>query len=109
MPTPALPASRRPRSQCDLSADPCFDHADDYTWLTGRLEYLYVRNIWRIRYAGCDEDDRYGGSLVLTASFPVNDFKEGQLIRVEGIVLHTEAHDHDGRPLYDVHAIQVLK
>jgi hypothetical protein len=103
------PATPRPRSHGDLSADPCFDHADDYTWLTGRLEYLYVRNIWRVRYAGCDEDDRFGGSLALTASFPVQEFQEGQLIHVEGRVLHGEACDHDGRPLYEVHAIRVLK
>lgn len=109
MPSPPAPATHRPRSHSDLSADPCFDHADDYTWLTGRLEYLYVRNIWRIRYAGCDEDDRFGGSLALTASFPVSDFKEGQLIHVEGSILRGEANDHDGRPLYEVRAIQILK
>jgi hypothetical protein len=108
-PAPTTPVSPRPRSHGDLSADPRFDHADDYTWLTGRLEYLYVRNLWRIRYAGCDEEDLYGGSLVLTASFPVSEFKEGQLLHVEGSILHAEAPDHDGRPLYQVHAIQVLK
>jgi hypothetical protein len=105
---PAAPPALRPRSQGDLSADPCFDHADDYTWLTGRLEYLYVRSVWRIRYAGCDEDDRFGGSLVLTASFPVKEFKDGQLIHVEGQVLDAETHDQDRRPLYEVHAVQIL-
>jgi hypothetical protein len=99
----------RSRSVSDISVDPCFDHAADYSWLTGRLEYLYVRNVWRIRYAGCDEDDRFGGGLTLSASFPSHEFKDGQLVHVEGQVLNPEARDRDGGPRYQVRIIQVIR
>src|SRR5262249_54347089 len=29
-----------------------FSHASDYTWLVGQLEYVYVRDTWKLHYAG---------------------------------------------------------
>jgi hypothetical protein len=54
----------------------------DYRTLTGELQYLHVRNVWRLRFGG--EDDRYGGSVTLTDAGPLAEYRSGQRVRVEG-------------------------
>src|SRR5207249_2607417 len=49
------------RSFADITANPCFAHAPDYSSLTGELQFVHVRNVWTLRYASVDEEDRYGG------------------------------------------------
>src|SRR5207245_5972 len=36
-------------------------HAPDYGWLTGELQYVAVRNAWRLRYGSAADEDRSGG------------------------------------------------
>ena len=92
------------RSYVDITAKPCFAHAPDYSWLQGELTYLHSRNCWRIRYASVDEDDKYGGGVYLTETGPMDNFKDGQLVRIEGRPADMDNKDSD----YRVNAIHPL-
>lgn len=72
------------RSFVDITAQPSFAHAEDYSWLVGQVEYSCIRKGWRIRYASVDEDDRYGGSATLADEGQLGNLKDGQLVRLTG-------------------------
>jgi hypothetical protein len=95
--------SRR-RSYADITAKACFSHAPDYTWLQGELVYLHSHNCWRIRYASVDEDDRFGGGVNLIETGPMENYKDGQCVRIQGRPSDPENKDSD----YRVSSIQVL-
>lgn len=98
----------RRRSYTDITAHPCFGHASDYSWISGELSYLHVRNVWRVRYASCDEDDPYGGSLTLTETGPMDAFKDGQMVRVEGTIVTSDTANKAAGAIYRVRSIQPI-
>lgn len=80
--------------------------ASDYRWLIGHLQYVHVRNAWRLRYAAPDEHDRYGGAVTLTDLGPMTEYRSGQLVRVEGCLLDPASTEPS--PAYHVQRIQSL-
>ena len=67
-------------------------HADDYSWVEGRLEFLESRKVWRLRFEALDSDDPHGGVFTLAGDDEVFEgFKPGQSVRVEGAVADPEA------------------
>jgi hypothetical protein len=104
-------ARSEPAGQHDGGAGqpgPALGHAADYTWLIGKLDYLYSRKTWIVRYADLDEEDRYGGSVTLVEDECVSleQFRPGQTVRVEGRV---EDRESDGRcPRYRVRSLRSL-
>jgi|GEM_PF-7072673 len=81
-------------------------HAADYTWLYGQLQYWPLHKTWRLRYAGIDTVDPYGGSVTLTADLRPTDLKDGQYVRVEGRLADPEATGIS--PPYKVESIRAL-
>jgi hypothetical protein len=94
------------RSFADITASPCYGHANDYSWLTGELQYVHARNTWRLRYASVDEEDRYGGSVTLQDAGPMGSYKTGQKVRVDGRVVDVESREPS--PAYRVNNITLL-
>jgi len=93
------------RSYGDITADPKFSHAADYTWLVGKLQYVHGKDQWRVRFTSVDEEDRYGGSVTLQGlAHRFADFKDGQMVRVEGQVV--DADSRDVAPAYRMMDIQ---
>ncbi len=92
------------RSYADTTADPCFAHADDYHWLTGQLQHSHFNKNWRLRYASVDEVDRYGGSVTLPDDARLEQFKDGDYVRVEGRLQN--AGEHAIAPTYQLDSIQ---
>lgn len=71
------------------------DRAADYKWVQGRLQIIHTRHgECRIRYCSIDKEDLYGGSLVLKHDARLEEFKEGDIVRIEGLVIE----DRSGRP-----------
>jgi hypothetical protein len=89
------PAPRR--SFADITAKPGYAHAPDYSWIAGELQYLHSRKVWRLRYASVDEEDRYGGGMTLIEAGPMTEFKEGQMVRVEGQLADVTSHESEYR------------
>lgn len=81
-------------------------HGPDHRWLVGRLQYLHVRDVWRIRYAAPESDDRYGGTMTLVDPGAMTAFHAGQLVRVEGCVVEPESREPS--PAYRVHSIHAI-
>jgi hypothetical protein len=72
------------KSFADVTAQPFFSHAADYSWLQGQVEYSHFGNSWRLRYASVDESDSYGGSVTLLDNNLLQNLKDGQYVRVQG-------------------------
>jgi hypothetical protein len=113
LPEPSDPAPVRVTSfkriadcQTPVAETQLFNHAPDYSWLVGRLEYVYVRNTWKLHYAGAAEADRHGGSVTLVGAGPPAGSLRGRLVRVEGRLV--EADGTDPCPAYEVHFLQLL-
>ena len=86
-------------------------HADDYSWVTGQLCYVHAGGgMWVLRYAGVDEVDGYGGSVVLTTAVSMRNFREGDLVSVTGEVLKDgRATKYLGGPLYRATSVNMVE
>lgn len=95
------------RDFADITADPRFSHAEDYSWLVGELNYLHSRRGWRLRYASINEEDPYGGSVSLNVSgHMLANLRDGQIVRVHGMLLDPES--RKPAPEYRVVSITAL-
>ena len=92
------------RSNSDNTANPAFGHAQDYSWVCGELKHYDVSNVWRVRYASVEEEDRYNGSVTLMGAGPMTEFKSGQIVRVCGHL--ADADSSVPNPVYVVDNIQ---
>ncbi len=112
---PVAPALQAPRPSSVAPVRPLlpasppktgYGHAADYSWLSGELEYLQTRQVWRLRYALADQEDRYGGTVILVGEGLPANCKAGQLVRVEGQLLNPDS--DRPRPPYRVRTFQVM-
>jgi hypothetical protein len=92
------------RSFADITVKPGYDHAADYSWVAGELQFLHARKVWRVRYASVQEEDRYGGGMTLVDAGPMTEFHDGQMVRVEGQVADVTSRESE----YRVHHIEPL-
>lgn len=85
--------------------------ADDYTWITGQLFYVHVDGgRWVLRYASVEQEDKYGGSVVLAPAVDMKNYREGDLVSVNGEVLgQARATRSLGGPLYRVDAVNMIE
>jgi hypothetical protein len=91
----------------DITVRPGFDHAADYSWLVGELDYNRSNNRWRVRYASLEEEDRFGGSVTLLEAGSMSEFHTGQMVRVSGHVLNPGSHEPaPGYRITDIHLLQ---
>ena len=94
------------RSFADITAKPCYAHDTDYRKLSGELQFVHIRNAWRLRYASVDEEDRYGGSVTLTGMTSMEGFADGHFVRVEGGLVNPDSSEPS--PQFRVQSIQRL-
>jgi hypothetical protein len=100
-------ASAARKSYVDITASPCFSHADDYRWLKGQVQYSPFNKTWRLRYASVDETDRYGGSVTLMSDRDLDsNLKDGQYVSVQGGLMDPEG--KGTAPTYRVDSLQSL-
>jgi hypothetical protein len=100
-------ATQKPTTEVE-NARIRYDHAKDFTWVMGKLEYLYSKRAWRVRYSPPEVEDQYGGTFTLVGVEDLSEsFKSGQMVRVDGVVLDPETRQLS--PKYQVHAIKPLE
>jgi hypothetical protein len=84
-------------------------HAADYGRLTGRLSFVHADGgLWVLRYAPLAQEDRHGGSVILTRDQPMNNYREGDLVTVEGQIISERGSVRLGAPLYRVQSIRLV-
>jgi hypothetical protein len=86
-------------------------HEHDYSWITGYLYYVHTNGgQWVLRYADLGQQDRYGGSVVLTPTVGMQHYREGDLVTVHGEVLREGRATHAlGGALYRAHMITMVE
>jgi hypothetical protein len=86
-------------------------HETDYSWVTGYLSYLHTDGgRWVLRYTGVDEIDPFGGSVVLTPTVDMKNYREGDLVSVTGGLLNEgQAARPLGGAMYRVNSIQMIE
>jgi hypothetical protein len=72
--------------------------------VAGRV--LQYRNTWRLRYAPIDQEDVYGGVVVLDGGAELSQLRDGQRVRVSGVLIPPESRTSSAR--YRVQAIEML-
>lgn len=91
-------------------APPKMDHAADYSWIQGKLEYAHIEGgAWILRYAGLDQSDKYGGHVVLSRSAKMANYREGDMVRVEGEIVNDRSSIFLRGPLYRVYGSSMVQ
>ena len=101
------PASAPASSPAAAAPGQRYAQSNNYTTLSGRLEYLQSSERWKLRYIPIDgQTDAYGGSVLLDNPTLMAKFKPGDFVTVQGSV-SSQATDNRGySPLYDLQNIQ---
>jgi hypothetical protein len=82
-----------------------YGHAEDYCWLAGEVQFSRGKG-WRLRYAGFDEADQFGGSVTLMDDAKLETLQDGQMLKVRGRLVNP-----DGKtiaPPYKVESLEVV-
>jgi hypothetical protein len=80
----------------------------DYSCIVGRVEYLHMKQQWRIRYASFDADDIHGGVFTLQGTDRLDFcFKDGMTVRVRGVLI--DPNSRQPSPDYFVHEVKVVE
>jgi hypothetical protein len=86
-------------------------NAEDYTWITGQLCRVHTAQgeVWVVRYAPIEQVDKYGGSMVLVPVVEMKNYREGDVVCVQGEVLKDQqAPGRLGGAPYRVTAISII-
>jgi hypothetical protein len=110
-PQPAPETAPPSTAQIATKFQEMIGHEADYSWITGQLYYVHADGgKWVVRYAHVDEVDRYGGSVVLTPTVEMRNFREGDLVNVCGEILNNGIPVRTlGGALYRVNSIQMVE
>ncbi|HZZ79897.1 MAG TPA: hypothetical protein VFE62_15365 [Gemmataceae bacterium] len=81
-----------------------FGHTDGFKSVTGQVQ-MWKRTV-RLRYAPVDQEDTYGGFVVLEGGADVTRLRDGQHVRIRGVLMQPE--ERNGAAHYRVQAIEVL-
>lgn len=107
IPVASIKETVRRRSYMDLTANSCFDHAEDYTWLAGELRFEPARQSWKLRYASAEEGDRYGGTVTIVGIEAITDAKSGNIVRVEGRL--DDSNRTESQPVFRVTSMKTVE
>lgn len=89
---------------------PEYAHARDYRWLVGQLQRVHSpKHQWKIRYADLEENEHWGGSMVLAEDVRLDQWKDGDLVYVEGEILNDRPSLYLAGPLYRVRHIRAAQ
>jgi hypothetical protein len=83
--------------------------AADYSRLTGQLFYVHADGgLWVLRYAPLWKEEANGGSVVLARDRQLDNYRDGDLVNVEGSIIQERGSWRLGGPLYRIRSIQLL-
>jgi hypothetical protein len=93
--------------EAEESPVPEYGHGQRYEWLVGQLQRVHSpKHQWKMRYAPLDEHDEWGGSMILATDVRLDDWKDGDMVFVEGEILTERPSLYLAGPLYRVRSIR---
>jgi hypothetical protein len=106
-----LTSAQQMMPQLNKEFDKKVGNGEDYSWITGQLFFVHADGgMWMVRYASQDQEDKFGGSVVLAPAVNMKNFREGDLVCIHGAVLKQErANAHLGGALYRVDRIDLIE
>lgn len=85
-----------------------FDHAPDYSWVIGELEYNPIEGgFWQIRFG--NESAPYGGKFVLGKDPKLANFQSGDLVKITGKISLNQVSIFQAGTLYDLESIDLAQ
>ncbi len=90
------------------SVDGTYANDKDYRRVQGVLERHY-RGWYSVRYCDPSEEDRYGGKFRLVDDQRINQFKEGDVIAVEGEMIPNGPESYNMNPRFRIHDIRMVR
>jgi hypothetical protein len=108
---PDSPASPVPAPE-HLPTGP-YGHAEDYSWLRGKIDRPYSGGT-KLRFCDACEEERHGGCVFLTSNAALGALKDGALVEVRGRLLDSQGPSQRGEsiysyPAYHVDSLRVLR
>lgn len=104
---PTYPTERRIQDVPAVPGNRTYGHAEDYTWLIGRLQKISTpTEQWKIRYAPIDEEDQWGGSMVLAPDARLARYNDGDIVYLEGQIIAPRPSLYVSGPLYRLRSIR---
>ena len=108
-PAPAVEQDKKAPAVLDSRFEKRVSRSADYTKLTGQLFHVHIDGgLWVLRYAPLSQEDANGGSVVLTRDQQMDNFREGDLVEVEGKLLDQKGSARLGARLYRVQTITLV-
>lgn len=93
----------------DRRREPSVGHTANYGKLTGQLSFVHADGgLWVLRYAPLSQEDANGGSVILARDRSMSNYKEGDLVTVEGRVISEKGSPRLGGPLYQIQTIRLV-
>jgi hypothetical protein len=99
-----------PTASNEAAADEGFGYEhSSYQWLRGVVDFDPHQNTWNIIYGLTpDSSDKFGGSLILIDDGQLADFKDNDVVLVEGRLDPRAGQDLLGKPYYRVSRAELL-
>ncbi len=89
------------------ATEPAFGHSSDYRWLLGVVQKINTPvSMTKVRYARLDEQDAWGGSMVLADDIRLDEFEDGDVVYIEGQILADRPSLYVSGPLYRSNVIR---
>ncbi len=101
----APPTAEVPAPKQDAPGRPAYGHTEGYRVLMGQVQQW--RRTWRLRYAALESEDPHGGSVTLLGGAELDRLREGQHVRVRGLLLPADDAQNSAR--YQVDAIEPIE
>lgn len=103
-------ATPDPANAQAAASDSGFGHdAANYAWLRGVVDYDPQRKNWHIIYGlPPDPNDRFGGSLTLADGGHLSEFRDSDVVLVQGRIDPVAGQDMLGKPLYRVSKAELI-
>src|SRR3989344_7294334 len=91
-----------------FSSQEVLTHAPDYSWVTGQLQYQDIEGgFWIIRFGS--RDVPYNGQFVLGKDPRLQNFKDGDLVKITGEISDEQASIYQAGTIYTLQSIEFLK
>ena len=88
--------------------DESYTHAPDYSWVTGQLQYQDIEGgFWIIRFGS--RDASYNGQFVLGKDPRLQNFKDGDLVKITGQISQEQISIYQAGTIYTLQSIELLK
>ena len=86
---------------------PRFGHDRHYGWLTGQLEYLQSKDLWKLRYIPFHgKTDEFGGSVMISNPDVLQGLTAGDYVKVRGSLTRRSNNAPSFAPPYEVEHVE---